>query len=58
MVEAVRTSKERVERLEAAIEQFVPTWSLAPVVRPLQALRGVDLIVGCKKPHPPSRITT
>jgi len=45
MVEAVRISKERVVRLEAAIEEFVPTWSLAPVVRALQALRGVDLIV-------------
>jgi transposase len=45
MVEAVRTSKERVERLEAAIEEFVPTWSLAPVVHALQSLRGVDLIV-------------
>jgi transposase len=45
MVEAVRTSKERVERLEAAIEEFVPQWSLAPVVQALQALRGVDLIV-------------
>ena len=45
MVEAVRISKERVERLEAAIEEFVPDWSLAPVVRALQALRGVDLIV-------------
>jgi transposase len=45
MVEAVRTSKERVERLEQTIEEFVPTWSLAPMVRALQALRGVDLIV-------------
>lgn len=45
MVEAVRISKERVVRLEAAIEEFVPTWSLAPIVRALQALRGVDLIV-------------
>jgi transposase len=45
MVDAVRTSKERVERLEAAIEEFVPTWSLAPVVQALQSLRGVDLIV-------------
>ncbi len=45
MVEAVRISKERVQRLEAAIEEFVPTWSLAPVVRALQALRGIDLIV-------------
>ncbi|MER8467818.1 hypothetical protein NKH02_34260, partial [Mesorhizobium sp. M1396] len=28
-VEAVRVSKERVERLEGVIEEFVPTWSLA-----------------------------
>lgn len=45
MVDAVRTSKERVLRLEAAIEEFLPNWSLAPVVQGLQALRGVDLIV-------------
>jgi transposase len=45
MVEAVRLSRERVLRLEAAIEEFVPQWSLAPVVQALQALRGVDLIV-------------
>lgn len=45
MVEAVRISKERVERLEKVIEEFVPNWSLGPVVRALQTLRGVDLIV-------------
>ena len=45
MVEAVRLSRERALRLEAAIEEFVPQWSLAPVVQALQALRGVDLIV-------------
>jgi transposase len=45
MVEAVRISRERVERLEAAIEEFVATWSLAPVVWALQALRGIDLVV-------------
>ena len=45
MVEAVRLAKERVERLERPIEEFLPAWSLAPVVRALQALRGVDLIV-------------
>jgi hypothetical protein len=45
MVEAVRVSKERVRRLEAAIEEFLPRWTLAPVVQALQALRGVDLIV-------------
>lgn len=45
MVEAVRISRERAQRLEAAIEEFVSTWSLAPVVRGLQALRGIDLVV-------------
>ena len=44
MVEAVRISKERVEWLEHVIEEFVPGWSLAPVVRALQTLRGVELI--------------
>lgn len=45
MVEAVRLSKERVDRLGQTIEEFVPNWSLAPMVRALQALRGIDLIV-------------
>jgi transposase len=44
-VEAVRLAKERVERLERLIEELVPTWSLAPIVNALQALRGVNLIV-------------
>ena len=45
MVDAVRIAKERVARLESAIAEFVPSWSLGPVVVALQALRGVDLIV-------------
>jgi transposase len=45
MVDAVRTSKERVDRLEATMEEFLPSWSLAPVVSSLQTLRGVELIV-------------
>ena len=45
MLEAVRLAKERVERLERTIEEFLPAWSLAPVVQALRALRGVDLIV-------------
>ena len=45
MTEAVRISKERVERLERVIEEFVPGWSLGPIVRALQTLRGVVLIV-------------
>ena len=45
MFDAVRVATERVERLDRAIAEFVPTWSLAPLVAALQALRGVDLIV-------------
>ncbi|MDA8251766.1 MAG: IS110 family transposase [Rhodospirillales bacterium] len=45
LVDAVRTSKERIQRIEAAIEEFLPNWTLAPVVYALQALRGVGLIV-------------
>jgi transposase len=45
MVDATRVSKERVERLELTIKEFLPSWSLAPMVQALQALRGVDLIV-------------
>ncbi len=45
MVEAVRLAKERVERLELAMQEFIPRWSLAPIVQALQSLRGVDLIV-------------
>jgi transposase len=45
MVEAVRLAKERVERLERTIEEFLRAWLLAPIVGALRALRGVDLIV-------------
>lgn len=41
---AVRHAEERLQRVEAAIAEFLPTWSLAPVVDALQALRGVGLI--------------
>ena len=45
LVDAVRVAKERIGRIEAAIEEFLADWSLAPVVRALQALRGVELVV-------------
>jgi transposase len=45
LVDAVRTSKERIQRIDAAIEGFLPSWSLVSVVRALQAWRGVELIV-------------
>ncbi len=44
MVLGVRHAKERLERIEAAIAEFVPSWSLSPIVEALQALRGVNLI--------------
>ncbi len=43
-IEGVRIAEERLARLERAIEEFLPTWSLAPLVEALQALRGVDLV--------------
>src|SRR5205807_115412 len=45
LVEGVRLSEERVDRLEHAISEFLPGWRLGPIVEALQALRGVDLIV-------------
>ena len=45
MVDAVRLAGERIKRIEKAIEEFLPKWSLEPLVRALQALRGVDLVV-------------
>jgi transposase len=43
-IRAVEEATARVERLEKDIEELVETWSLAPLVRALQALRGVRLI--------------
>jgi transposase len=41
---AVRQESERVGRLEQAIREAVPEWSLVQVVTALQAMRGIDLI--------------
>ena len=41
---AARHAGERVQRIEAAMAEFLPQWSLAPVVDALQALRGVNLV--------------
>ena len=40
-----RGGEARRDRLEAHIEAALPDWSLAPVVRALQALRGMALVV-------------
>jgi transposase len=44
LLEGVRQEGERVERLDQAIREAVPGWSLAPVITALQAMRGIDLI--------------
>jgi hypothetical protein len=44
LLQGVRQQDERIERLEQAIREAVPEWSLAEVVTALQAMRGIDLI--------------
>ena len=44
MTHAAQHALERLQRIDAAIVEFLPTWSLAPVVEALQALRGVQLV--------------
>jgi len=41
---AVRQAQERIERLERAIREAAPGWSLAPLVTALMVLRGIDFI--------------
>ena len=43
-IAAVEAAPARRDRLEAHIEAALPDWSLAPVVRALQALRGMALV--------------
>jgi transposase len=44
-IAAVEAATARRDRLEAHIAAAVPNWSLAPLVRALQALRGMALVV-------------
>jgi transposase len=43
-ITTIEAATARRDRLEACIEAVLPEWSLAPVVRALQALRGMALI--------------
>ncbi|MEA2120399.1 IS110 family transposase [Halovibrio sp. HP20-50] len=43
-IEAVREAQRRVAGLEKQMEMALPSWSLAPVVKALMAMRGVNLI--------------
>ena len=42
---AVKQSRERVERLTEQIHQLCTHWRMEPIVKALQALRGVSLVV-------------
>ena len=44
LLEGMRQEAERVQRLEQAIREAVPDWSLAEVATALQAMRGIDLV--------------
>ena len=44
-IAAVEAATARRDRLQAHIEAALPDWSLAPVVRALQTLRGMALVV-------------
>jgi transposase len=43
-IATVEAATDRRDRLEAHLEAVLPDWSLAPVVRALQALRGMALV--------------
>lgn len=44
-IHAVHDAEARLARLTRQIEELLPTWSMAPVVAALQAMRGVALVV-------------
>ena len=44
-IHAVEDAELRLQRLEHQIEELLPSWSMAPVVEAVQAMRGVGLIV-------------
>ena len=44
MLNAVRSSAERIARLDAALAEIVPQWTMAPVVAAFQAMRGISLV--------------
>jgi transposase len=44
MLNTVRAARERLDRLEAALIEIVPSWTMAPVVAAFQAMRGVQFL--------------
>jgi len=44
MMNAVQAAVERIDRLDAALIEMVPGWTMAPVVLAFQAMRGVQFM--------------
>jgi transposase len=44
MLNAMRAAVERIDRLDAALVEIVPGWTMAPVVAAFQAMRGVGFL--------------
>lgn len=44
MLNAVRSTAERIDRLEAALVEIVPAWKMGPVVAAFQATRGFGFL--------------
>jgi len=44
LLSAVRAAVERIGRLDAALLEVVPAWTMAPVVAAFQAMRGVSFL--------------
>jgi transposase len=44
MILAAQHAAERLKRAEASLMEILPTWSLAPVVDALQALKGIRIV--------------
>jgi transposase len=44
MLNAVQATVERIDRLEAALTEIIPAWTMAPVVSAFQAMRGVQFM--------------
>ena len=44
MLNTVRSVAERINRLDTALLEIVPAWTMAPVVAAFQAMRGVGLV--------------
>ena len=56
-IAAVETATARRDRLESSYRAALPDWSLAPVVRALQALRGMALVAAATIAEPAATST-